>query len=141
VFTRFVRFNVVGLLGVGVQLGAAWILVGLLHLHYLVGSAVAIELSVLHNFVWHERWTWSERGPARPPRGRFRPGAGVRCLGFHAGNGLVSLLGSLALLPFFVGVCGLHYLVANLGTAAATGLLNFLLGDRVIFRGEPGARG
>ena len=52
---------------------------------------------------------------------------------FHAGNGCVSLLGSLALLPLLVGVLHLHYLVANLVTIAATGLLNFLISDRLVF--------
>ena len=58
---RFLRFNVVSAIGIGVQLGAAAVLVGAVGLNYLVGSALAIELAVLHNFFWHERWTWRDR--------------------------------------------------------------------------------
>ncbi len=141
---RFVRFNVVGGLGIVVQLAAVALLVGVLGLHYLVGTALAIELAVLHNFAWHERWTWRDPregclAPAPTEHGR-RPTARAvrssvifRCLAFHAGNGCVSMLGSLALLPLLVGVVHLHYLAANLVTIAATGLLNFLVSDRLVF--------
>jgi putative flippase GtrA len=127
VILRFVRFNVVGVLGILLQLAAAALLVGVLGFHYLVGTALAIELAVLHNFAWHERWTWRDRR-VQPRSTRL-----FRCLAFHAGNGCVSLLGSLALLPLLVGVLHVHYLVANLVTIAATGLFNFLLSDRFVF--------
>jgi putative flippase GtrA len=152
---RFFRFNVVGALGIGVQLATAALLVGVLGIHYLVGTALAIEISLLHNFVWHERWTWRDRRPGRANtrtageagveacnRAADTGGAGVqacyrtvllRCLAFHAGNGCVSIVGTLALLPFLVGRLGLHYLAANLAAIAATGILNFLVGDRLVF--------
>ena len=76
----------------------------------------------------------AERGTAAGARSSVF----FRCVAFHAGNGCVSLLGSLALLPLLVGVLHLHYLVANLATIAATGLLNFLISDRLVFPiGDP----
>jgi len=126
---RFVRFNLVGAIGILVQLAVVTLLVGVFGLHYLAGTALAIETAVLHNYAWHERWTWRARTRARAASSSVF----FRCLAFHAGNGAVSLLGSLALLPLFVGVLHLHYLVANLGTIAATGLLNFVIGDRIVF--------
>jgi dolichol-phosphate mannosyltransferase len=126
---RFLRFNVVGVLGIGVQVAVLSLLAGALHVHYLVATAVAIELSVLHNFFWHLRWTW-----APPDAGRPRNQVFFRCLAFHAGNGLVSMLGSLALMPLFVGQLGLHYVLANLVAIACTGVINFVLGDSMIFR-------
>jgi len=159
-FLRFVRFNVVGVMGVAVQLAALMLLVSGLGVHYLPGTAIAIELSVLHNFLWHERWTWRDRtgsaeckvqsakcrmhnahcrvqdaesrAPSAERRTNPRPQL-ARLVAFHAGNGLVSTAGSLVLMPVFVGWLGLHYIVANLSTIAATGLLNFLLGDKIIF--------
>lgn len=124
---RFIRFNVVGAVGILVRLGVVSALVDGMGLHYLVGTVLAVEASLLHNFLWHVRWTW------RPPGGGKIDNLFFRCLAFHAGNGLVSMLASLALMPFFVGVLGLHYLVANLLSIACTGVLNFALGDRVIF--------
>jgi putative flippase GtrA len=139
---RFVRFNLVGALGILLQLAAVALLVGVLGVHYIVATALAIEMAVLHNFAWHERWTWRDRhasrsAPTPANDGGRRTEKGLlafRCLAFHAGNGCVSLLGSLALLPLLVGVLHLHYLVANIGTIGATGLLNFLISDRVVFR-------
>jgi dolichol-phosphate mannosyltransferase len=126
---RFFRFNAVSAMGIGVQLGVLSLLAGVLHVHYLVATVVAVELSILHNFFWHERWTWA------PAAGRTESRAFVfvRCVAFHAGNGLVSMLGNLALMPLLVGRLRLHYLAANLLAIACTGAVNFLLGDRVVF--------
>ncbi len=120
---RFLRFNVVGAIGVGVRLLAAAVLADGLGLHYLVATALAIEASLLHNFFWHARWTWGESDHVF-----------FRCVAFHASNGLVSMLGAMALMPALVGWLGLHYLVANAAAVALTGALNFVLGDRLVFR-------
>jgi putative flippase GtrA len=132
---RFLRFNVVSVLGIGVRLLAAWAFVNGLGLHYLVGTTLAIEVSILHNFFWHLHWTW---GPAESERGgrdeAQRNHIFFRCVAFHASNGLVTFLGALVLMPFLVGSLGLHHLVANLIAVCFTGLLNFFLGDRLVFR-------
>ena len=46
---------------------------------------------MLHNFVWHERWTWRDRAGGGPARllGRLAR--------FHAGAGIVSLAGNVAI--------------------------------------------
>jgi putative flippase GtrA len=128
--TRFVRFNVVGLLGIGVRLAVVAVLVDRAGMHYLVATALAVEVAVLHNFFWHDRWTFADGRDAATPPGRLF----LRCLAFHAGNGLVSMLGSLAIMPLLVGGLHLHYLTANLVAIATTGLLNFALSDRAVFR-------
>jgi putative flippase GtrA len=128
VVLRFLRFNAVGALGIAVQVATLWLLAGPLRVHYLVATAIAIEVSVLHNFFWHLKWTWAPQDAAGPQNHVL-----FRCLAFHAGNGLVSMLGSLALMPLFVGQLGMHYVVGNLAAIGCTGLVNFLLGDRVVF--------
>jgi putative flippase GtrA len=132
---RFLRFNVVGALGIGVRLVAVALLASGLGLHYLVATAIAIEASILHNFYWHLHWTWGGSGGRV---GRRRPAATnhifFRCLAFHASNGLVSLLGAMVLMPVLVGGLGVHYLIANVVAVCCTGILNFLLGDRLVFR-------
>jgi putative flippase GtrA len=126
---RFLRFNAVGALGIAVQVCALWILAGPLRVHYIVATAIAIEISVLHNFFWHLHWTWARERDDRSHRHVL-----FRCAAFHAGNGLVSMLGSLALMPLLVGRLHVHYVLANLLAIACTGLLNFVLGDRMIFQ-------
>ena len=132
---RFLRFNVVSVLGIGVRLLAAWALVNGLGLHYLVGTTLAIELSILHNFFWHLHWTWGAAGVRASGRPRApRNHVFFRCVAFHASNGLVTFLGAMVLMPVLVGSLGLHHLLANFIAVCFTGLLNFFLGDRLVFR-------
>jgi len=124
---RWCAFNAVGFVGLGIQLGALTLLKEWLGIHYLVATAVAVEAAILHNFVWHEHWTWSDRG---------RAGVGgslIRCAKFNLTNGLVSLCGNLLLMRLFVGSLQLHYLPGNLLSIALCSVLNFVLSDRIVF--------
>ena len=58
---RWLVFNFVGAMGILVQMGILWGLTSGLHLRYLTATALAVEAAVLHNFFWHERWTWADR--------------------------------------------------------------------------------
>jgi putative flippase GtrA len=122
-----VKFNAVGAIGIGVQLAALAILKGLLRLPYLTATALAVEAAVLHNFVWHERWTWKDRRQA---------GGSVlsRLVRFHLGNGLVSIAVNLVAMRLLVGRLHMQYLVANLLAIAAGSLANFFISDLLVFR-------
>lgn len=37
----------------------------------LIASAVALEVAIMSNFFWHERWTFKDRAKNRPPLLRF----------------------------------------------------------------------
>ena len=77
---RWLKFNLVGGIGIGVRLAALALLVGLLKMNYLWATALAVEAAVLHNFVWHERYTWRDRTRATPgvpgKSGALRPDDG-----------------------------------------------------------------
>ncbi len=118
------KFNAVGGLGIVVQLVALASFRGALGIHYLPATALAVEMAVLHNFIWHERWTW-----------RDRPGSAFgRLLRFNATTGALSILANLLLMRLFVGGLRLHYLAANLLSIAVCSVANFLLSDRWVFR-------
>lgn len=127
-FSRFLKFNLVSAIGIGVQLAALALLVSGLGVHYLVATALAVETAVLHNFVWHERYTWKGQGA-----GHLREVA-VRLVRFHLGNGLVSLAGNLVLMRLLVGMLGVQYLAANVVTLGACGLINFAVSEWFVFR-------
>jgi len=131
--TRWLRFNLVGLLGIGVQLGVLTLLVSLARLNYLLATVMAVEAAVLHNFLWHERYTWRERIQGAP-------GVAGRLLRFHLANGLISIAGNLLFMRLLAGSAGLHYLPANLLSIAMCGILNFLAGDFLVFRVRVTAR-
>lgn len=122
---RWLRFNAVGLAGIGVQLSALAALTQFGGLPVLAATAIAVEAAVLHNFYWHERWTWNTRGA---------PGVWRRLLRFHLANGLVSLVSNLLWMRILTGAAGLHYLPANAVSIAVTALVNFALGERFVFR-------
>jgi len=63
---RWWRFNSVGAIGIGVQFAALFLMKGMLHFNYLAATAIAVEAAVVHNFVWHEQFTWADR--TRPDR-------------------------------------------------------------------------
>lgn len=129
---RFWRFNAVGLLGFAVQLGVLALLVRS-GAHYLVATAIAVEAAILHNFAWHERWTWADR----PRRERARL---TRLARFHAVNGGVSLAGNLILMPVLVRVAGLPVVAANVVAVLACAAVNFCGADWLVFSGTPAAR-
>lgn len=122
--TRFLRFNLVGSIGIAVQLTTLAILNHAIPAHYLLTSTLAVEFTLLHNFVWHIHYTW----PETSTRNRL-----TALLRFHLSNGLISLVGNLALMPMFVHALHARILVANALTIATCGLANFLLAHRWAF--------
>jgi putative flippase GtrA len=130
---RAFAFAVVGAIGLAVQIAAFTVLTGAAGVSYPLASVLAVELAVLHNFAWHERWTWADR-PAASRRVRLG-----RLAGFHLSNGLVSIVGTLGLTVAFVESADLPPFAANLTAVAVTGVLNYLASDRLVFvgRGHP----
>jgi len=125
---RWLKFSAVGAIGVAVQLAALGVLHEFLGIEYLTATALAVEAAVVHNFVWHERWTWRER--MRPELS----GVLIRLLYFNLSAGLVSILTNLALMRWLVGTRHAQYLFANLLSIAAGSAVNFLLSDLFVFR-------
>jgi putative flippase GtrA len=129
---RWAKFNFVGGVGIGVQLGVLAVFRSWMKLDYLLAAGLAVEIAVIHNFLWHERFTWADR-PARGPRQSL-----VRLLKFNASNGAVSVAGNLVVMRLLVGELRLNYVLSNLIAIVLCSLLNFLLGDRFVFEaGDP----
>jgi len=122
------RFYTVGAAGIGIQLAALAIFKSGLGLGYLAATALAVEAAILHNFFWHERWTWADRTRSLPE------GRAGRLVRFHLTNGAVSILGNLALMQALVGRLHVPYLAANAIAIALCSVLNFLAADRLVFR-------
>jgi len=183
-FVRWCKFNFVGGIGIVVQFAVLFFLKSVLHLNYLVATALAVEIAVLHNFLWHERFTWVDRltpaqkqtsGAKAPTKensfiatlkrcatqnrahwGRCRPatknrdwwghsgcaaqnprGSGfARLVRFHLGNGLVSIVGNVALMKLMVGEGHVNYLAANVIAIALCSVANFLVSDRWVFEAK-----
>lgn len=122
------RFYAVGGAGVVVQLACLALLKTGLGISYLPATAIAVELAVLHNFFWHERWTWVDRTQASAT------GQAGRLLRFHLTNGALSILANLVFMAALVDRLHVPYLLANAISITLCSILNFLAADRFVFR-------
>lgn len=124
---RWLTFNAVGVAGVGVQLLALAVLTELARLDYLASTALAVETAILHNFFWHERWTWGDRRA-----GRRR--TWERLARFNVVSGVGAISANVVLTGLYSAALGVHYLFANMMAIASWSLANFLANDRFVFR-------
>jgi len=120
---RLGRFGIVGLTGIVVNEVALVLLVGGLHLRYLVGYLLATQFSTVWNFGWIETWAFrSESTPTHPRTVRF------------AGLFLVNNAANLLTAPFFLFltvVAGVNYLVSNILVLGTIFLARFLVAERI----------
>lgn len=127
VLRRWCKFNLVGAIGIGVQFAALFLLKSVLRFDYLFATAIAVEAAVVHNFVWHEQFTWADRLQAswRQSLSRF--------LLFNMTTGAVSIIGNLALMKVMVGFGRMNYLLANAIAIALCSVANFLISETWVF--------
>ncbi len=125
---RWLKFNAVGGMGIVVQMGVFALLFTGLGLNYLAATPIAVEAAVLHNFAWHERYTWRDRanGTRRERWGRLGR--------FHVGNGLISIAGNVALMRLLAGHWGLNHYLASGVAISLCSVLNFAAGEWYVFR-------
>src|SRR5215468_8115487 len=107
---RWLKFNAVGMAGAVVQLSLLAMFTQL-GLHYLIATALAVEIAVLHNYFWHVRWTWKDR------RGSLWR--------FNFTNGLASLILNVACTRLCVRLFGMPPVSANLIAILVTSFANF----------------
>ena len=157
-FVRWIKFNLVGGMGIIVQFAMLFVLKSLLHFGYLAATAMAVEVAVVHNFLWHEQFTWADRTKkirsellrnelsrtdriqtefkcTSPLRDRFRHSNSMsRLVRFHLTNGSISIAGNLAVMQWMVGHMRMNYLLANAIAIALCSLANFFLSDAWVFK-------
>src|SRR5260370_17047076 len=94
---HWIKFNIVGVVGFALQSCVLFVLTHTtLHVTYLVATALAVELTVLHNFVWHQRWTWRDRPAAITVESLCRLGK------FNVTKCLVSPIGNFSFFSSFL---------------------------------------
>jgi putative flippase GtrA len=126
--TRWLKFNLVGVMGMVMQLAALALFNRWFAGRYLLASAAAVELTLLHNFVWHIHFTWRDRHIGIPRLHQL--------LRFHLSNGLVSLFGNLVLMVGLVHIARLPLLASNLIAILSCSIVNFHFGNKWAFAGS-----
>lgn len=100
---RLVKFGLVGLSGVVVNLALLYALHGVAGLPDLLAVAIAVEASILSNFLLNDRFTFGDRKHGNPAR---------RLAQFNAVS-LVALVVNLLAYTVLAKGMGVHYLVAE----------------------------
>lgn len=121
------RFVAIAVLGFLVQAAVLYALTAGAIVPMPLAVAIAVECAILHNFFWHERWTFAARGCAR---GAWL----VRLWRFNGAAAVMSVAGNVILTAAFVTLMPMPLVAANALAVAALGVVNFLLADRWVFR-------
>jgi len=115
-FHHFIKFGIVGAIGVVVNEGLL-ILFQSEGVYLLYAGAVAIEISILSNFILNDLWTFRDRRSGH---------AAVRLVKFNVLM-LAGLVVNLAVLDVGTVYFGIHYAIANLVGIAAAFFLRYAL--------------
>lgn len=116
--SRALRFAAVGAVGVGVNLGMLHLLAGVLGLPDVPSSALAIEASILSNFVLNDAYTFRDRRQGAGPLRRLWRFQAVTAVGFVIQLG--AFVAASALLERALGRSepgDLRYLAQGIGIA------------------------
>ena len=127
---RVKRFAAVGAFGFAMQISVLWGLTAIGGWPYTSATVLAVELAVLHNFWWHDRWTWRDRAAGRP-------GAVARLARFHLTVGIASIAGNVIFTAACVELLGIAAPVANIAAVGLTSAANYLAADRWVFARSP----
>jgi putative flippase GtrA len=95
--------------------------------HYGIAAAIGVEAAVLQNFVWHECWTWRDRGNAREDRV-------LRLIRFNVAAGAVSIVGNVLVTMMLVEALHCPALIANVFAVVVLSVVNFNVADRLVFK-------
>ncbi|KUO41189.1 MAG: hypothetical protein AVW06_01660 [Hadesarchaea archaeon DG-33-1] len=116
---RFLKFCLVGLSGVGVNLGLLWSLTEFLGLFYLLSAVVSVEASILSNFILNEFWTFSDRVNNRSAKPLLS-----RMIKFN-GISVAGLAINIVILGVLTEFAGLYYIISELFAIGGATLWNY----------------
>lgn len=119
----FLKFSIVGLSGVFVNMGFLWLFVEIFKFDKKIAGAISIEISIINNFLWNNYWTWKER-------------RGISFLHRLIRYNIITLLTS-AIFNYFLYIfllhLGINYLIAQLAGIALAVVINFVLFEKFVF--------
>lgn len=124
---RLRRFATVGAVAAGVQTVLLWAFVDRLGAHYLLAAVVAIEITIVLQYVLNNSWTF------RPSRHRSLGSYAVGLLRTNLVRATAIPI-QTAILYALVRWVGLFYLLANLLAIGVAGLYRYYLDSRWTWR-------
>ncbi|NEQ67710.1 MAG: glycosyltransferase family 2 protein, partial [Symploca sp. SIO2D2] len=128
---RFIRFGLVGLTGVFVDMSVLYLLHDPTTLAWGLtrSKIIAAEVAIINNFAWNDAWTFRDLALQQQGWGKSLK----RLLKFNIVC-LVGLVLNVLLLNLLFNILGVHYLLANLIAIAAVTLWNFWINLKLSWR-------
>jgi len=114
------KFLIVGFSGVFVNMFFLWIFRDIFHLSLGISGVIAIEISVISNFLLNNAWTFWDRK---------QHATHIKFLRYHLSI-FIGIAMNYSILLFLSQIIGIHYLISNLiGIGCAT-IINYTLSSR-----------
>ena len=123
----FMKYSLVGVSGVFVNLGLYFLLTRYYEISELVAPLIAIESALISNFILNNFWTFGKR----VTQSRIR----VKFVKFHLVSGFSALINYSAFLTLFL-VFGLYDILANLIGIGLAAIVNYLINSNWTWKGN-----
>ena len=127
IFYQYIKYGVVGFLGYLLNIGTFSFFVYILGVWYIISSVIAFFITVSHNFVLHNFFSFSSKMPISSKT------TIVRYLFFIVSSSAVGLF-AILVLYFCVEYLYIHKVVSQTISSFIGGTINFFVSRKFIFR-------
>lgn len=121
----YIKYSLVGLVGVGIHFATLWLLTEQAHLWYMGSAAIAIVLAATNNYFLNYHWTFKDR------KGNI-PNHFVGWFKFLLSIGMTEAL-YLGLLYMFTDKVGYHYMLSAFLSLSLTTVLRYIVATKWIW--------
>jgi len=128
-WNKMAKFGFVGLSGVLVNIGFLYLFTEYMGLYYIIASVVAIEISILNNFLLNDYWTFSLRDEVDSfTHNRFQRFLSFQCVS------IVGFIINIGILYTLTENFGIYYLVSNLIGIVIVFFWNYLINRHITWK-------
>lgn len=113
---EFIKFGLVGLIGVIINLGILYILTEYLGVHYLLSAFIGTSLAVTNNFLLNKVWTFKEK-MNHEFLGKYSRFASIS---------IITIILNLILLYFLTEIARVYYITSQFISIVVVSAINFL---------------
>lgn len=125
---RGYKFMLIAWLGAVVNTACLYFFKGVLGIRIIPASILAIEIAILHNFIWYRYWAWRDRREEN-----YQP-FWPQFLKYNLATGSVDFLVAVPTLWALSTFLKIHYLAANLLAMILPPIIKFYLNEKHIFK-------
>lgn len=121
----FIKYGIVGASGTIISMLTLYILTDIASIYYLLSGIAAVELSLINNFFWNDRWTFRLHKHANSKL--------TRLLHYH----IISITGAIAdiaLLYILTSWFGIYYLLSNFIAIVCVFFVNYVINSKITWK-------